>query len=128
MADSEGMRRAAVAAGLTAFLLAGCGKAPSPTTDPAVLRFCADTAGLQEMLGTPGSGPSAIARLTDFDRRLSADVVALQQAGDATVAAEAQLIQSIVAGQIAAGELGAGPNAQLGKAASMLADLRDKTC
>src|SRR5690242_9146263 len=126
-ADTQGMRRAIVLAAAATVVLAACSHAKSPP-DAAVTQFCADTAGLGEMLKTPGSGAAAAARLADFDRRLTADVEALQQAGDAGVAAEAQLIQTIVASQMTGAALGAEQNPQLEHAASLLADVRDKTC
>jgi hypothetical protein len=120
------MRRAIVLAGVATLALAACSHA-KPPPDAAVNQFCADTGGLGEMLKTPGS-PVAAARLADVDRRLTADVEALQQAGDAGVAAEAQLIQSLVASQMTGSALGAAPDPQLQHAASILADVRDKTC
>jgi len=111
-----------------ALLLTGCGTTEKVSSDAAVQRFCADTAGVSDLLHSGSTAPDATARLTAFDQTLAADVSALQQAGDAAVAAEAQVIQSLVSSQLVGGALDAGQNAQLEQAASMVARVRDDTC
>ena len=124
------MRRAgllliAVSASLAA---TACASAAVPGHDAAVSRFCADTAGIEATLNAPAVGPAATASLAELERRLSEDVSALQQAGDVTVAAEGALIQSLISSQITGGELQAGPNPQLQRAAAMVADARNRSC
>ncbi len=117
-----------VAVSLLMFGAAACGGG-ALHTDAAVARFCNDTAAIHQALDpSAASSPAGLAGLARFQATLSQDIDQLESHDDSAVAAEAQVIQSLVSSVMVGGEAGAGPDPRMAQALATIRQVRDKTC
>jgi hypothetical protein len=124
------IRAVATAAAVSLLMLgaAACGGG-ALHTDAAVARFCTDTAAIDQVLDpSEASSPAGVARLARFQATLSQDIDQLESHGDSAVAAEAQVVQSLVSSLMVGGEAGVGPDPRMAQALAAIRQLRDKTC